>query len=336
MDYRYIFEWARRGQLADLTPFLGKQLQMQDFDKNQLDSGKVDDKLYGLSMGANSVAVVYDVDQYNALKIELPDPTKWTYADYAKLAKEVQPHLEDRLYFTANRGDVEAALEMFLRSSGKTLYTADGQLAFDADDVAAYWNIGKGMQDDGVTPPPDVQALDLSGALEKTMIITGNAITDYTNSNQLVALQKLSKDTLDLTLFPNSDTGKPGQYFKPSMFISMSANTEYPDQSADFLNFMITNLKCADILQIERGVSGDSKVLEHIRPDLSPTEQKIIAYLQLLATHVAPLPPPPPKGAGEIQNEIRSSFQSIAFGKTSVADESKAFVEKAKAILERA
>jgi hypothetical protein len=44
----------------------------------------------------------------------------------------------------------------------------------------------------------------------------------------------------------------------------------------------------------------------------------------------------PPKGAGEIQNEIRSSFQAIAFGKTTVADESKAFVEKAKAILERA
>jgi pectin-derived oligosaccharide transport system substrate-binding protein len=129
---------------------------------------------------------------------------------------------------------------MFLRSAGKALYTADGQLAFDATDVAAYWSIWKQMQDDGVTPPPDVQALDASGALENTMLITGNAITDYTNSNQLVALQKLSKDTLDLTLFPNSDTGKPGQYFKPSMFISMSANTEYPDQSTDFLNFMIT------------------------------------------------------------------------------------------------
>jgi pectin-derived oligosaccharide transport system substrate-binding protein len=336
MDYRYIFEWARRGQLADLTPHLGNALHMENFDKNQLDSGKVDDKLYGISMGANSVAVVYNVTKYKALKIELPDATKWTYADYAKLAKDVQPHLDSGLYFTANRGDVEAAVEMFMRSRGKALYTDDGQLGYDVSDIADYWNIWKQMQDDGVTPPPDIQALDASGALEKTMLITGNAITDYTNSNQLVALQKLSQDELDLTLFPNSETGNPGQYFKPSMFISMSANSAAPEESAKFLNFMITDLDCLDILQIERGVSGDSKVLAHLKPKLNDVEQKMLAYLQLLGTHVGPLPPPPPKGAGEIQNEIRNSFQSIAFGKTTVADESKAFVEKAKAILQRA
>ncbi len=62
----------------------------------------------------------------------------------------------------------------------------------------------------------------------------------------------------------------------------------------------------------------------------------MLAYLQLLGTHVGPLPPPPPKGAGEIQNEIRSSFQSIAFGKTTSPTSSKAFYEKAKAILQRA
>ena len=42
MDYRYIFEYARRGQLADLTPFVGKQIDLADFDPKQLESGKVD------------------------------------------------------------------------------------------------------------------------------------------------------------------------------------------------------------------------------------------------------------------------------------------------------
>ncbi len=72
MDYRYIFEWARRGQLADLTPHLGNELHMENFDKNQLDSGKVDDKLYGISMGANSVAVVYNVTKYKAAQDRSP------------------------------------------------------------------------------------------------------------------------------------------------------------------------------------------------------------------------------------------------------------------------
>ena len=99
---------------------------------------------------------------------------------------------------------------------------------------------------------------------------------------------------------------------------------------------MITDLDCLDILQIERGVSGDLNVLAHLKPKLNDVENKMLAYLQVLGTHVGALPPPPPKGAGEIQNEIRNSFQSIAFGKTAIADEFKAFVEKAKAILQRA
>jgi multiple sugar transport system substrate-binding protein len=335
MDYRYIYEWARRGQLADLTPLLGKTLKMENFEKSQLDSGKVDNKLYGISMGANSVALIYNKTKYDALKISLPDTTKWTYADYMKLAKDVQPKLEKGLYFTANRGDVEAAVEMFMRSRGKALYTPDGKLGYDVGDIADYWNFWKQMQDAGVTPPPDVQALDVSGAIEKSMLISGNAITDYTNSNQLVAFQKLMKDELSLGLFPNSETGKPGQYFKPSMFISMSAKAAGNEEAAKFVNYMITDLDCQDILQIERGVSGDTKVLEHLKPKLNAVEQKMLAYLQLLGTHVGPLPPPPPTGAGELQGEIRNAFQSIAFGKASVADASKAFVEKAKAILAR-
>ena len=59
MDYRYIFEYARRGQLADLTPSSASSSTSPIFDPNQLDSGKVDDKLYGISMGANSMTHVY-------------------------------------------------------------------------------------------------------------------------------------------------------------------------------------------------------------------------------------------------------------------------------------
>ena len=133
MDYRYIFEWARRGQLADLTPHLGNELHMENFDKNQLDSGKVDDKLYGISMGANSVALVYNVDQVQgaqdrASRLDQVDLRRLRQARQGRAAAPA-----DGLYFTANRGDVEAAVEMFMRSRGKALYTTDGQLAYDVE-----------------------------------------------------------------------------------------------------------------------------------------------------------------------------------------------------------
>ncbi len=335
MDYRYIFEWARRGQLEDLTPFLGVDLHMENFDKNVLDAGKVDGKLYGISMGANSVATIYSVDKLKAAGGELPDSTKWTWDDYRKIGMDLKSKLPDGVYFSSNMGAWEPLLQCFLRQRSKDLYTEDGQLGFDATDLGDFWNYWMQMQSDGLTPPPDVQAQDKNGPIETQMISTGRAIFDYTNSNQLVGMQKLNKDKLDLAMFPNQSGLKAGQYLKPSMFMSQRANSSVPHDAAKFINFAITDLDAADILQIERGVSSNSKVIEHIAPGLSPTEQQIIKYLKMAATHVSPLPPAPPKGAGEVDVKIIPAWQAVSFGKVSVADGAKDFVSKAVDILKR-
>ncbi|MFI4997516.1 MAG: ABC transporter substrate-binding protein, partial [Hyphomicrobiales bacterium] len=47
MDYRYIFEYARRGALLPLDAHVGKSLDLGDFSKAAIDSGKVDAKIYG-------------------------------------------------------------------------------------------------------------------------------------------------------------------------------------------------------------------------------------------------------------------------------------------------
>ncbi len=61
MDYRYIFEYARRGTLLDFTPYMGKGLAIDDFGAPNIDSGKVDGKLYGVNLGVNSsMAAVND------------------------------------------------------------------------------------------------------------------------------------------------------------------------------------------------------------------------------------------------------------------------------------
>ena len=62
--------------------FVGKEIDLADFDPNQLESGKVDGKLYGISMGANSMTHVYKPAMLEQLGLTLPDPTKWTIDDF--------------------------------------------------------------------------------------------------------------------------------------------------------------------------------------------------------------------------------------------------------------
>jgi len=160
MDYRYIFEYARRQQLAALDDYVGKTLELADFDPNQLASGKVDGHLYGISMGANSMTYVYDQAVLGKVGVELPDPTKWTNEDFEKIGMEVKDKLPDGMFFVQNMGSVEPRLETWMRQRGKALYTEDGTIGYEVEDLADFFTYWKDLQDKGLTPPADVQSQD--------------------------------------------------------------------------------------------------------------------------------------------------------------------------------
>lgn len=335
MDYRYIFEYARRGQLAALDSYMGKQLDLGDFDKSQLDSGKVDGKTYGVSLGANSMSHVYNKALLDKLGVKLPDPTKWTIDDFTAIGKDLKGKLPEGMYFVSNFGGQENMLETWMRQRGKALYTDDGKLAFDVDDMTAFWEHWYKMLEAGLTPPADVQAQD-TGKMEEMMLLTKHSVFDFLHSNQLVAAQKLSPDELGMTMIPNQVNGKPGQYMKPSMLISMAETSPDKEGAAKLMNFFLTNEGANDILLIERGVTGDASIRKHIAAKLNPTENKIIDYLNVVSGWVGPLPPPPPKGAGEIDRAIEPAWQAVSFKQKKLDAAAKEFYDFCKQTLERA
>lgn len=335
MDYRFLFEYARRKQLAALDDFVGKQIDLADFDPNQLASGKVDDKLYGISMGANSMSHIYKKDILAKAGVTI-DQTSWTNADFEKIGETVRGALPDGMFFTQNMGYLEPMLETWVRQRGKALYTDDGQLGYEVADLEEFFARWKDLQDKGLTPPPDVMAADTSQKAEDAMIVAGKSAVGFSHSNQLVAYQNLIPEEIDIVMIPNQEGGKPGQYLKPSMLISMAETSASKEAAAELMAFFITDQAANAILQIERGVSGDPAIRAAVAPTLNPTEQKIIAYLDVVATDVGPLPPPPPKNAGELDRALRPAWDEVAFGRVSVADGAKKYYDNAVAILARA
>ena len=336
MDYRFIFEYARRQQLAALDDFLGNQLTLDDFDPEQLDSGKVDGKLYGVSLGANSVAYIYNQALLAKLGIELPDPTTWTNDDFEAIGMQVKDQLPEGMYLSQNMGYWEPRLDNWVRQRGKALYTEDGQLGYEVQDLTDFFAYWKDMQDKGLTPPADVMAQDSSGKMEELMFVTGKALFGGTNSNQLVAQQKLMQDEINITMFPNQPGGQPGQYLKPSMFLSMAESSADKETAAELMNFFLTDPAANEILQIERGVTADASVRESLIPGLTATEKMIVDYLDIVATSVGPLPPPPPKNAGELDRALRPAWDAIAFEQVTPEEGAQKYYDDAVAILARA
>ena len=146
---------------------------------------------------------------------------------------------------------------------GKALYTADGKLGWDADDLIAWFKLWSDLRAAKVCVGPDDQALDATAAIDTTMITLGKAATTFANSNQLVAFQAINKDKITIANFPRIATDAPGgHYRKPSMFFSIGGTSAQKEAAAKFLSFFVNDQDASKVLGVERGIPCSKAVRE--------------------------------------------------------------------------
>ena len=335
MDYRYIVEYAQRNAIAPMDDYVGSVLQLDDFDQDQLDGGKVDGKLYGISLGANAVATLINPAAFEEAGVEAPT-NDWTYDDIMTKGEAfAAANVRNGMKMMTDSSGTEPMLDNWLRQKGLALYTADGKLGFGAEEMTEWFSMWNKVREAGVIVAPDDQALD-TGPLETTMLVTGNAALMPSNSNQLVGYQALVQDKLDMIGYPRLAPGVGGgHYRKPSMFFSVGNNN--PEAAAAFVNFFVNDVEAGKILGVERGVPCAAHVREAVAPTLDEANQIALNFVANLGDLLGPLPPPPPAAAGEIDiSLLRTLSQEVAFGARTPEDAGPYFVTEATAILERA
>ncbi len=335
MDYRYIFEYARRGALLPLDQFIPSKINVGDFSKEAIDSGKVDGKVYGLSLGLNSVAMMFDKQTIESFGLKVPT---WdmTWAQVGDLATEITKAAKKPGYFgIMDAGRYEPALDCWIRQHGKQLYTDDGKLGFGESEIGEWFAFWDGLRKKGGAASPEVQALD-NNEIDTSLLTQGKAAMVFANSNQLVGYQALSKSKLGMGMYPSGGAGKkPGQYLKPSMLISIYARTSQPEAAAKLVDFYVSNREAALLLSVERGVPASASIRKVLEPTLDELGRVSAEYVGFIADKVGPLPPPPPQGAGEIQMVLRRVNEQIGFGRLTVAAGAKQFISEASAALAR-
>ncbi len=336
MDYRYIVEYAKRNAIAPIDG-LGAKLAEAGFDEDQLEGGKVDGKLYGVSLGANSVAMMLNTAAFEEAGIELPT-NAWTIDDLKAIGEAFKAaNIRGGMKAIADGSYNEPMLDNWLRQRGKALYTADGQLGFDEADATEWYQLWAELRAAGVCVSAEEQALD-SGPLESTMLVLGKAAMIPSNSNQLVAFQGLVPEKLDMVGFPRIAPGAGGgHYRKPSMFFSVGGSTANQAAAEDFLNFFVSDAEAAKILGVERGIPCLPGTRDIVAPTLDEANQIALNFVANLGDLLGPLPPPPPAAAGEVDSSlIRTLGQEVGFGAKTPEQAGAELVSGATAILTRA
>ena len=335
MDYRYIFEYARRGVLLPLDDAMAAgTLDLSGFSEDAIAGGKVDGKTYGISLGANSSTMMVNKAAFEEAGVALPE-RGMTWDDYAARAAELTEKAGKRgFYGSSDGGGVEPTFECWLRQRGKALYDAEGKLGFDAGDATEWFAMWQGMRDSGACVPADLQALDQL-TIETSMVTLGHAAVAFNHTNQIVGFQAVNQSPLVMVPYPTAGAdSKPGQYRKPSMFFSAYANTGVPVEAAKFVSYFINDPAATEVLGVERGVPESAAVREALSNTLDELGKAQIEFIENLGDLAGPLPPPPPAGAGEIQFALKRINEEVGFGTPPEAG-AETLVSEATAILAR-
>lgn len=335
MDYRYIFEYARRGALAPLDEYLGKSLKIDDFGAPNIDSGRVDGKLYGINLGVNSSAVFYDAAAWEKTGVAAPKAGQ-TWEEFAKNAAEFGKNKPKPGYYaTADASGVEPSFENWLRQQNKALFSEEGGLGYNAKDATDWFTMWHEMREAGACVPADIQALDQLN-IESNALTTGKAATAFAHSNQFVGYQAVNKAKLSITSYPKiSADATSGHYLKPSMLMSVSGGSANVAAAVDFINFLVAVPEGVDILGVERGVPASESMRDQLSPKLNDVSKAMVEYIAEVTPGVGPLPPAPPPGAGEFAFVLKRTAEEVAFKRITPAEGGERLVKESETVIKR-
>ncbi len=336
MENRFIFQSATRGATQALDEFVESGvLNLSDFDEDQIAGGRVNGELHGISLGANSVAAVYNETAFEAVGVA-PPKLGWSYEEVPEIG-EAFLSKGDGMRFLMDGSSSEPALDNWIRQRGKPLYHDDGKLGPEVDDMVEWFRMWNGFREAGYTPTAEDSALDVDTP-ETTMLALRKAALIFSNSNQLIVNQSVNPDTLGMANYPriNPSTGG-GHYRKPSQFWSMASTSGQKEAAADFISYFVNDVEAGKILSIERGIPCSAAVRDAVSPLLNAQDQISLNFVANLGDLLGPLPASPPNAAGEIDQSLLDVLaDEVAFGARTPEDAGQFFVEEATAILERA
>ncbi len=334
MDYRYLFEYVRRGALKPLDEYIGKSLMIGDFDPAPLSGGKVDGKLYGLNIGSNSQVLVYNTKAFADAGIKA-DVINWTREEFPAICEKITSATGGKMKGSDDLSTSVDIMQVWVRQNGREFYDADGKVTATAEDIASFWEYWAEMRKAGVVAGKD-KTVVINPPLGETGIVTGGTAISQFWSNQMVGIQALMKDKVGAAMFPHKKGGAYGQFIKPSMFMSLTRDAKDVDAAIAYMNDWVNDPESTKVLGLERGIPCSPKVRAALKPSLSDTEKDAVAFFDAIQDRVGKLPLPEPKGAGEVYELFTRSASEVVLGNIKPSEAAGRFIQDAQDIVDRA
>lgn len=330
-EERYISDYSTKSVLADLSAL---DIDTSKVDEGVLAGGQIEGTQYGIPTGINAYALVADPEIFADAGVELPDDTTWTWEDYVTTANAVSEGAGDGVWGTQDYGFNEAGLNVMARQRGETLFTPEGELGVSEQTVADFFQVSLDLMKGGGQPDAARTVEYQAAGPEGGLLGTNQGAMGVWWTNQLGALSDSSGHELELLRLPGESEGeRTGMYYKPAMFYSISADTEYPESSAKFVDFLLNSEEAAKIMLTDRGLPANTEVRESILGDLSPTDQKVADFMADIEDEIVDTPPVPPHGSADLADIMERVNTEVLFERITPDEAATQLIEEVNAAI---
>ncbi len=336
MSVLYIKEYSERGVLADLTAYTGKELRTEDLNADILkNQGTVADKLAGIPMADNASVLLVNKEIFKQAGIE-PPAIDSTWDDLFAKARELKGKVGSGVYGVFDSSPSLEAFMYYLFANGDTLYK-DNKLGYKDENFKAWLQMWEDARKEEIAPTANMTAsfLPLSNAdPNKDALLKGSvAVMGPTWVAAYPAYENIMKEKVDMISYPHAS--QTGSVLQTAMFLSASAKSKHPKEAAMFIDFMVNEEEAAAVLETERGLPENKKILEFLDPKFTDRDRKMVGMLEHVANSNPSWFDAGPKGAGEVTKLFEQVVQKQQFNKLSIDEAVAEFRREADKIFEK-
>lgn len=317
MDGKYIAEYSGRGVLADLESIDG--LDLSGVDPADLDAGRVDGVLTGLSTGSNAWVVVANPALFEQAGVELPDDTTWTWDDFHDIASRIS---DSGVATGVTGGASYADLAIFLRQKGEDLWAADG-MGCTVESLTEWFQLHLDLQESGATVSADAAVEDAAASQEQQAFSTGRSAMSWTWTNQLQSVRDAAGSPDITMLRPPSLAGSAaenGLFKKATMYWSISSTSQSPANAAALVEFLVNAPGAQAIQLLNRGVPSNPEAIEAMGDALTDTDREVVDFLAEITPELGAAPAVQPMGTVDSQNTFTRLLDEVRFGTITPAE----------------
>lgn len=245
INYAWIDQYSPDGTgFYDLYE-LADYIDLSNFDDVDLQYGVKNGKLNALPIAFNSYEFYYNKAIWDKYGLEFPK--NW---DEAFAAAEVMQ--KDGIYpfGYVKKQAFMVALTWFEQTHGKCVFTDEGKLNINSDELGEMLEFYRDMIDKKLMMPIDDfdKGKFADGSVAATMCWVSDA------GNYCSSLEKKGGVPAIAGYIIPEDAKLTGWYIKPATMYAISSYTEHPEEAAKLLDFLINSPEMATLQKAEKGV----------------------------------------------------------------------------------